>query len=54
MTSNNLSYNLTYNSNLMIKFYNMILKYYKNFKIIENNSKMILSMRYFIIIFIKN
>ena len=39
MTSNNLSYNLTYNSNLMIKFYNMILKYYKNFKIIENNSK---------------
>ena len=35
MTSNNLSYN----SNLMIKFYNMILKYYKNFKIIENNSK---------------
>lgn len=39
MTSNNLSYNLSYNSNLMIKFYNMILKYYKNFKIIENNSK---------------
>ena len=39
MTSNNLSYNLTYNSNLMIKFYNNILKYYKNFKIIENNSK---------------
>jgi len=39
MISNNLSYNLTYNSNLMIKFYNMILKYYKNFKIIENNSK---------------
>tara|TARA_B100000035_G_scaffold306200_3_gene307978 strand:+ start:1248 stop:2711 length:1464 start_codon:yes stop_codon:yes gene_type:complete len=39
MVSNILNYNLTYNSNLMIKFYNMILKYYKNFKIIKNNSK---------------
>lgn len=39
MASNNLSYKLTYNSNLIIKFYNIILKYYKNFKIIKNNSK---------------
>ena len=39
MVSNILNYNLTYNSNLMIKFYNNILKYYKNFKIIKNNSK---------------